>query len=106
MLYLPELRACIIDSNSIGPIEVLSKLPTKQLGWKRIHFSMKATTDPQVLREEYDIYVSMWNDAKVVDGPNSPVARFAKRLVRQALGELAILEAFGSQKVRVSASSR
>ena len=68
---------------------------------------MKATPDLQVLREEYDIYVGMWNDAKVVDGPNSPVARFAKRLVQQVLGELAILQMCAPQNSRqASASSR
>ncbi|MEP6962509.1 MAG: hypothetical protein ABI995_10535 [Acidobacteriota bacterium] len=42
----------------------------------------------QSLREEYQLYVSMWKDAKVVDGPDSPTALLAQSLVEEVQDEL------------------
>jgi len=50
---------------------------------------MNATPASQTLIEEYEIYVSMWNDARVIDGPNSPVTQFVRKLVEQTAADLA-----------------
>ncbi|MEO8099365.1 MAG: hypothetical protein ABI811_16795 [Acidobacteriota bacterium] len=52
---------------------------------------MATYSDPQRLQEEYDMYVSMWNDAKQVDGPDAPITAFARSLVDQVAEELKAL---------------
>lgn len=37
------------------------------------------------------MYVSMWNDAKQVDGPDAPITAFARSLVDQVAEELKAL---------------
>ena len=51
---------------------------------------MNATPGFQTLLEEYEIYVSMWNAARVTDGPTSPVTQFVRKLVEQTAVELTL----------------
>jgi hypothetical protein len=53
---------------------------------------MNGSTDYQLLQQEYETYLRMWNDAKIVDGPNSPITRCAKALVEEVAAELALLQ--------------
>ena len=53
---------------------------------------MNATPGFQTLLEEYEIYVSMWNAARVTDGPTSPVTQFVRKLVEQTAMELTALK--------------
>jgi hypothetical protein len=53
---------------------------------------MNGPTDYQLLQLEYETYVRMWNDARIVDGLNSPITRCAQALVEEVSAELALLQ--------------
>jgi hypothetical protein len=51
---------------------------------------MITSTRAKELREEYKMYVSMWREARRVDGVNSRLARFFRRLADQVQFELKV----------------
>ena len=44
---------------------------------------MNTPTRAKVLRDEHKMYLSMWMEARRVDGPSSRLARFFRRLANQ-----------------------
>jgi hypothetical protein len=51
---------------------------------------MNGNTNLRTLRQEYKIYIGLWKEASTVDGPNSRLARFFRRLAHQVKFELKV----------------
>ena len=68
---------------------------------------MSETLTPHILQEEYEIYTSMFNEAKAIDGPDSPITLFTSRLVNQVAQEIAAVQRLPAkfQKSKAAAGS-